>query len=155
MNRNNVIGKGSQANLDTTLPIMQQLVAKAFEISNQRKLHCPDFSITDALRTAVEQRELFKIGRIYLCGEWEKTGELIVTNCDGEDIVSVHQSGLAIDFCAWVDGKANYEPSNLALVVTAFYEAAFELGIEIDWGGNFKSISDGCHIEIVKYNKGT
>lgn len=155
MHRNNKIGKGSQVNVDTTLPIMQQLVHKAFEISNQRKLHCPDFSITDALRTTHEQHELFKIGRIYVCGIWEKTGELTATNCDGVDILSAHQSGLAIDFCAWVDGKANYEPGNLALIVTTFYEAAFELGIEIDWGGNFKSISDGCHIEIVKYNKGT
>ena len=153
MHRNNKIGKGSQRKLNTANPIKQQLVAKAFEISNKRKLHCPDFSITDALRTSSEQFNLYKVGRVFIGQQWARTGKPILTKCDGYDILSTHQSGMAIDYAAWVDGKSNFDDGNMALIATVFYEAAFELGIEIEWGGNYGSISDGCHIEIVKYIK--
>ncbi len=75
--------------------------------------------------------------------------EQVVTNCDGYRIKSVHQSRLAVDFFAYIDGKANYEPANLALIATCFFEAASDMGIDIDWGGSWRSISDAPHIEII------
>lgn len=120
---------------------MQKLCFKALEIANRRKTHCPDFGISAGRRTTEEQQKLYAQGRT--------TKGSIVTNCDGIKQKSVHQSGLAIDFYAYVDGKANYEISNLALIATCFFEAATDLGINIDWGGSFKSISDCPHIEIV------
>lgn len=155
MNRRNYkLGKGSLSKLATTEPVVQELVKYTLQhVINKRKLHCPDFSITYGKRTQREQFDLYMIGRKRIADNEYKVVGTTVTNCDGIIRRSAHQSGLAIDFCAWVDGKANFDAGNLALIATAFLEAAQELGIQIEWGGNYNSISDGCHIEVVKYNK--
>lgn len=129
---------------------MQDVCYRAMEIANTRKMHCPDFGISCGTRTETEQFALYLVGRKDDGnGGWERIeGESIVTNCDGIRKKSVHQSGLAIDFYAYVDGAANYDDGNIALIATCFFEAASELGYDADWGGSFRSISDGCHFEV-------
>jgi len=123
---------------------MQTLCYEALRIANRRKTHCPDFGITYGLRTAQEQYELYELGR--------ELGGTVVTNCDGYDKKSVHQSGLAIDFVVWIDGKISQDPAQYALVATCFFEAAGEVltaqSLDMDWGGSFKSISDLGHVEL-------
>lgn len=94
-----------------------------------------DFGIpeTGGVRTAEQQNALFNEG---------------LSMCDGYDKRSNHQDGNALDFYAYVDGKASWEPEHLAQVACAFLQAANELGIKIKWGGLFKSWSDMPHIEI-------
>jgi peptidoglycan L-alanyl-D-glutamate endopeptidase CwlK len=103
-------------------------------IANARKLYCPDFGISCGKRSTTIQMQLFKEGK---------------SNCDGITNISKHQYGFAIDFFAYVDDKANYDAGNMALIATCFMEAAAELGHEVNWGGNFGSISDSPHIELV------
>lgn len=94
-----------------------------------------DFGVpeTGGLRTAEQQNALFNEG---------------LSMCDGYDKRSNHQDGNALDFYAYVDGKASWEPEHLAQVACAFLQAANELGIKIKWGGLFKSFVDMPHIEI-------
>lgn len=147
--RNYKYSPNSQKKIDSTIGAMGKLCAEALIIANSRKLHCPDFGISHGLRTAEEQYELFMTNREKNSdGTFTITGK-VLTNCDGIVIKSSHQSGKAIDFYAYVDGKTNYEPTNMALIATCFFEAASNLGINIDWGGSFRSISDGAHIEIL------
>jgi peptidoglycan L-alanyl-D-glutamate endopeptidase CwlK len=113
---------------------LQTICLRAIVIANSRKLFCPDFGISCGKRTTAEQMQLFTSGK---------------SNCDGIKSISKHQYGFAIDFYAYVDGKANYDPGNMALIATCFLEAASELGKEINWGGNFASLSDCPHIELV------
>lgn len=141
MNRNYQFGNASIANIATTEPIMQKLCHEALRIANRRQLYCPDFGISAGLRTAEEQHDLYQSGRT-------KAGK-ILTHCDGYQIQSVHQTGLAVDFYAYVDGKINYDICNLALIATCFFEAASNLEINVDWGGSFRSISDLPHFEII------
>lgn len=148
--RNYYYSERSLAVLATVKPELRWLAHDAIGIANKRKLYCPDFGISSGFRTAEEQFELFKKGRAFAYGEWKITDlEAVITNCDGYDVKSAHQSGYALDFFAYVDGKANYEPCNLALIATCFFEAASDLGLNIDWGGSFKSICDAPHIEII------
>lgn len=150
MNRNYKYSNNSTNKINTTKDLMQLLCAHALKIACERKMHCPDFGISHGLRTIEEQTSLYTQGRKLVDNSWVVVDKSkVVTNCDGIRNRSVHQDGLAIDFYAYVDGKANYEPGNLSLIATCFFEAASDLGINIDWGGSFKSISDGCHIEIV------
>ncbi len=60
-------------------------------------------------------------------------------NCDGATKRSKHQDGKALDFYAFVDGKASWGHDHLAMVALAFFQAAAILGYRIKWGGLWKS----------------
>jgi peptidoglycan L-alanyl-D-glutamate endopeptidase CwlK len=73
---------------------------------------------------------------------------------DGYIKKSYHQTGRALDFYAFIDGKASWEREHLAMVACAFLQAASELGIKITWGGLWRSKShqfygwDMPHIQL-------
>lgn len=86
------------------------------------------------LRLAEEQHQLFLDGK---------------SECDGYNNISNHQLGKALDFYAYVDGKASWEPGHLAQVACAYYQAASILGYKIKWGGLFRPNGwDKPHIEL-------
>lgn len=80
--------------------------------------------------------------------------------CDGYVYISNHQKGIALDFYAYVNGKASWEHDHLAMVAAAFFQAASILGYKIKWGGLWKTDSseringipygwDMPHIELI------
>lgn len=91
-----------------------------------------DFGIPEhgGLRTAEEQLQLFLRS---------------ASKADGTRFLSKHQSGLALDFYAYVDGKASWHPGHLAMVAAAHLQAAREFGYKLTWGGFWKpwKITDG------------
>ena len=145
MSRMYSYSENSQRNIDSTHTIMQRLCQEAMHIANNRKMHCPDFGISRGRSTTETQQALYAKGRT-------APGN-IVTNCDGIKNRSVHQDALAIDFYGYVNGKADYSDGVVALIATCFMEAASNLRINIDWGGSFRSISDGAHIEIILWEE--
>ncbi len=86
-----------------------------------------DFGIPKhgGLRTAEEQYRLFLNGK---------------SRADGTNDLSYHQTGKALDFYAFVDGKASWHPGHLAMVASAFLQAAAELGYPLTWGGLWKPV---------------
>lgn len=97
-----------------------------------------DFGIPEhgGLRTAEEQ---------YLLCLNEKS------KCDGFDTLSLHQSGEALDFYAYVAGRASWQHHHLTQVAAALMEAAMELNYRIKWGGHFKPNGwDKPHIELME-----
>ncbi len=96
-----------------------------------------DFGIPEhgGFRTAAEQRNLFKSSRS-------------ITKCDGIEIKSEHQSGLAFDIYAYVDGKASWDRTHLTQVAAALLQAAALLGYPLTWGGNWKSWQDMPHFQL-------
>lgn len=148
MNRKYRYGPRSHLVKKTTSYDMQTVCDRAMSIANTRKLFCPDFGLTRGYATAIEQNKLYQKGR-------DENGRivysgLVVTHCDGYINKSAHQSHNAIDIVP-IDEDGNADWSDLAVmyVMTCFMEAASDLGLEIDWGGSFKSISDTCHIELI------
>lgn len=94
-----------------------------------------DFGIPGdgGLRLAERQNELFEDGK---------------SKADGYDKLSEHQSGNALDFYAYVDGAASWEPEHLAMVAAAFLQAAAMLGYKLKWGGLWKSFKDMPHVQL-------
>lgn len=82
--------------------------------------HGPDSGV----RTSERQHQLFLEGK---------------SGADGYDKKSNHQKGRALDFYAYVDGKASWEHEHLAMVACAYLQAASILGYRIRWGGLWKS----------------
>lgn len=85
-------------------------------------------------RTAERQNELYIDGK---------------SKADGYNKLSRHQSGKALDFYAFVDGKASWDTEHLAMVAAAFLQAASILGYKLKWGGLWKSFKDYPHVELV------
>ena len=94
-----------------------------------------DFGIpsTGGYRVEAEQAKLFTAG---------------LSKCDGRVNKSKHQTGRAVDVFAYVDGKSSYNTEHLAMVAAAMLQAASQLGIELKWGGHFKSFLDMPHFEL-------
>lgn len=82
------------------------------------------------LRTPAEQFALFSSGR---------------SQCDGKTHRSNHQDGKALDFYAYVDGKASWRPDHLAMVGCAYFQAAAMLSYRIKWGGLWRSLDPDLH----------
>ena len=72
------------------------------------------------LRPADEQHQLFLDG---------------FSKADGFNKIGEHQTGNALDFYAYVNGKASWEHHHLAMVAAAHLQAAAMLGYSIKWGG--------------------
>lgn len=77
------------------------------------------------------------------------------SKADGTLVQSKHQYGTALDFYAYVDGKASWEPEHLAMVAAAFFQAASILGHRIKWGGLWEGEKESIygwdmpHIELL------
>lgn len=63
---------------------------------------------------------------------------------------SNHLTGSAIDLIPIVDGKPNPDaaPKHYAEVSRAMKQASQELGVDVGWGGDWKSFKDDAHFEL-------
>ncbi len=68
---------------------------------------------------------------------------------------SRHLTGHAVDLAAWVDNTVSWEWKYYYQIADAMKQAASELNVSIDWGGDWKSFKDGPHFELTwsKYPK--
>lgn len=100
--------------------------------------HMPgwEWRITEGFRTTERQKELYAQGRT-------KPGS-IVTQKNGTTNKSSHQSGLAVDFAPFHNGKLDYNVSNVHWAYLG--HAARSVGLE--WGGDWDGgFIDKPHIE--------
>lgn len=72
------------------------------------------------------------------------------SKCDGHKRLSKHQLGRALDFYAYVDGKASWNKEHLAIVAAAHLQAACKLGYILEWGGLWKKYIDMPHLQLAK-----
>lgn len=117
----------SQKSLDKMKGVDERLVRvvkRAIEITPV------DFTVTEGLRTLERQRELVSKGF-------------------SQTLKSKHLTGHAVDLAALVDGKITWEKAPYHQISDAMKQAAKELGINIRWGGDFKSFFDGPHFELI------
>lgn len=110
-------------------PALIQIAELAIKISKI------DFGIPNdgGFRTADQQYKLAVAGK---------------SKCDGYKVKSFHQKGKALDFYAYVDGKASWDEYHLAMIATAFLQAASLMGHRLEWGGNFKNFKDFPHVQL-------
>lgn len=118
-----VLGSRSRARLTGVHPDLVKVVELALTYSPH------DFTITEGLRTVARQRELKAAGA-------------------SQTMNSRHITGHAIDFAVLVGGKVRWDWPLYGQVAEAFKRASKELNIPIIWGGDWKSLRDGPHIEL-------
>ena len=105
--------KARRAGID---PRLIEIDDRAIQITTVDYGHPRD----SGLRTAERQHEIFCAGN---------------SRCDGTIKKSKHQDGKALDFYAFVNGKASWKHEHLAMVAAAYLQAASELGYKLSWGG--------------------
>lgn len=122
------LGTNSRKNLEGVDPELIKLIENALK---RTKI---DFGIPSlgGLRTAEEQKKLFLAGKSTL---------------DGTEKLSRHQSGQAFDIFAYVDGRASWNKRHLMQCAVAILETASQMGIALEYGGNWSSFPDYPHFE--------
>ncbi len=123
------LGVNSKENLNGVDPRIEKIVNLALSITPV------DFGIPKdgGLRSATRQYEFY---------------QSFLSKCDGYKLESKHQSGLAFDVFAYVDGKASWDRHHMTQVAAAILQAASLLQYPLIWGGNWKGFSDMPHFEI-------
>nr|DAK15456.1 MAG TPA: L alanyl D glutamate peptidase endolysin [Caudoviricetes sp.] len=147
-----VLSEASIEKMKGVHPKLIELMKKA--ISNSPY----DFKIVQGLRTAEYQNSLYQQGRT-------KPGK-IVTKLDGYNKKSNHQAkadgyGHAVDIavCGQYDQNGNYvkyttdaemfDNKKLVEISRHVKAVAKEMGMEIVWGGDWKTLYDTPHYELV------
>jgi peptidoglycan L-alanyl-D-glutamate endopeptidase CwlK len=146
-------GARSIKNISTTNTILQELAARIISRSEF------DFGVLNngGRRTAKEQNIIYKKGH---------------SKCDGYKVKSYHQSGMAIDFVPYIDGKFTWESKKAFLQIAklAYEEVAgmYTGDYFLHWGGFWSALDlngngllepkdkigwDAAHFELRKYKQ--
>lgn len=144
---------------DASIEKMKGVHPKLIDLMKKAISNSPyDFKIVQGLRTAEYQNELYQQGRT-------KPGK-IVTKLDGYNRKSNHQAkadgyGHAVDIavCGHYDQNGNYvkcttdaemfDNKKLVEISRHVKAVAKEMGLDIVWGGDWKTLYDTPHYELV------
>lgn len=123
------LGQNSLNNRSGVDPRLIEISDLAIQLTNI------DFGIpsTGGFRSTEDQAKLWTAGK---------------SKCDGRNNKSYHQTGLALDLYAYVDGHASWEKEHLAIIAAAMLQASAVLGHQLKWGGLWKSWQDFPHFEL-------
>ena len=113
----------SEKNLDGVNPTLVKVTRRALELSSV------DFGITEGLRTIGRQKKLVEEGK-------------------SQTMNSRHITGHAVDVFAYPTPSGSWEWKYYAMIAEAFKKAANELGVTIEWGGDWKTLKDGPHFQL-------
>jgi len=88
-----------------------------------------DFIVTEGLRTKERQEQLVRAGA-------------------SKTLKSRHLTGHAVDLAAKVGNEVRWDWPLYHKLASAMKDSAATLGIEIEWGGDWKSFPDGPHFQL-------
>lgn len=123
----NQLGESSLNKLQGVHPDLVKVVVRAIQLSPV------DFTVTCGVRTAAEQKKMVAKGAS--------------TTMNSRHIPSNGFSH-AVDLAALVGGKISWDWAYYHKIADAMKAAAKELGVSIEWGGDWKSFKDGPHFQL-------
>lgn len=88
-----------------------------------------DFVVTEGLRTLKRQRDLFAHGAT-------------------TTMKSRHLTGHAVDLAVVVSGEVRWDWPLYAGLARAIKQAAAQVGVPIEWGGDWRTFKDGPHFQL-------
>jgi peptidoglycan L-alanyl-D-glutamate endopeptidase CwlK len=88
-----------------------------------------DFAVLEGLRTLDRQKQLVASGA-------------------STTMNSRHLTGHAVDLGAWVDGELRWDWPLYYKIADAMFEASEHCGVDLEWGGHWKSFPDGPHWQL-------
>ena len=109
--------------LEGVHPDMVKVVKRAIQITDI------DFVVTEGLRSLQKQKQLVAAGA-------------------SQTMRSRHLTGHAVDLAALVAGKVRWDYPLYGKLAVAMKQAATEVGVPIEWGGDWKSFKDGPHFQL-------
>ena len=117
------LGPRSQMRLKGVHPDLVKVVERAIEVTTV------DFTVLEGLRDPARQKVLVDSGA-------------------SQTLNSRHITGHAVDLGAWVDNQVDWSWPLYSQIAKAMKTASQELGIPIEWGGDWKSFKDGPHFQL-------
>ena len=117
------LGPTSLLRLQDVHPDLVKVVERAIELTEI------DFTVLEGRRAKERQAELLKAGATTTMN-------------------SRHLTGHAVDLGALVGGKVRWDWPLYYKIADAMKAASAELGIPVEWGGDWKKFKDGPHWQL-------
>ena len=117
------LSERSKRRLQGVHPDLVKVVERAIQITDT------DFTVLEGLRTKARQAELVASGA-------------------SQTMNSRHITGHAIDLGAYVAGQVRWDWPLYDKIAATMKKAASEVGVPIEWGGDWKSFKDGPHFQL-------
>lgn len=117
------LSKKSRDRLSGVHPDLVKVVERAIEITEV------DFAVLEGVRSKTRQEQLVKAGA-------------------SQTMRSRHLTGHAVDLGAYVAGSVRWDWPLYHKLAAAVKQAAAELQIPIEWGGDWTTFKDGPHWQL-------
>lgn len=117
------LGMRSKRRLKGLHPDLVAVVKRAIELTEI------DFTVLEGMRSVSRQRELVNKGA-------------------STTMNSRHLTGHGVDLGALVNGKVRWDWPLYHKLADAMKQAAQEKGVDLEWGGDWKSFPDGPHFQL-------
>ncbi len=118
-----VLNPRSEKNLAGVHPKLVAVVRRAADVSDI------EFMVIEGLRTIERQKQLVAKGA-------------------SKTMNSKHITGHAVDLAPMVDGEIRWDWPLFHKLAPIIKQAAKDMGVNITWGGDWRSFADGPHWEI-------
>ena len=118
-----VLSKKSLDRLTGVHPDLIRVVKRALEITTV------DFAVLEGVRSKARQEQLVKAGA-------------------SQTLNSRHLTGHAVDLGAYVSGSVRWDWPLYHKIADAVKQASAELGVPIEWGGDWQKFKDGPHFQL-------
>lgn len=117
------LGTASRKRLQGVHPDLVRVVERAIQISEI------DFTVLEGVRTLAKQRTLLQSGAT-------------------TTLRSRHLTGHAVDLGALLGGKVRWDWPLYHKIAAAMKQSSAELGIRVEWGGDWRAFKDGPHWQL-------
>lgn len=117
------LGARSKARLKGVHPDLVKVVERAIQITTV------DFTVLEGLRDPQRQKKLVESGA-------------------SQTLNSRHITGHAVDLGAWVDDQVDWSWPLYHQIAAAMKEAAKQVSVPIEWGGDWRTFKDGPHFQL-------
>lgn len=117
------LSERSKRRLQGVHPDLVKVVERAIQITDT------DFTVLEGLRTKARQSQLVASGA-------------------SQTMNSRHITGHAVDLGAYVAGQVRWDWPLYHKVSDAMKKAANEVGVPIEWGGDWTTFKDGPHFQL-------
>lgn len=118
-----VLSKKSLDRLSGVHPDLVRVLKRAIEITPV------DFEVLEGVRSKSRQQQLVGAGA-------------------SRTMNSRHLTGHAVDLGAYVSGSVRWDWPLYHQIAAAVKQAAAELGVPLEWGGDWRKFKDGPHFQL-------
>jgi hypothetical protein len=123
-----ILSQKSLRRLEGVNPALVQVVRRAIQITPI------DFIVVEGLRTKERQAYLVEKGA-------------------SKTMNSRHLTGDAVDLAPIVDNKVSWDWKHFYPLAEAVKQAAKDVKVEVEWGGDWESFKDGPHWQLPRKKK--